>query len=195
VQKAIGDGIFDGGVAMEGLMKQINADEVSSSQFFGSREYLKGNWLCRFAGAKLGLYGNSGEEAIYLGYFVDANHQPLDASKNSYTMEFPKGQLPDARAFWSVTMYDGKSQLLVANPLKHYLLNSTMLKFFKYGADGSLTFYLQKDSPGAAKTTNWLPAPGPFYAILRIYMPAPEVLNGTWKKPLLQPPPISAKGD
>jgi hypothetical protein len=46
---------------------------------------------------------------------------------------------------------------------------------------------LTKDS-GAAKEPNWLPAPdGPFYAILRIYIPAPEVVNGTWKKPPLQP--------
>jgi hypothetical protein len=59
-----------------------------------------------------------------------------------------------------------------------------MLKSFKYGNDGSLTIDVQKDSPGVAKDANWLPAPdGPFYAILRIYMPAPEVVNGTWKKP------------
>jgi hypothetical protein len=69
-------------------------------------------------------------------------------------------------------------------------LNSTMLNTFKYGTDGSLTFYVQKASPGMAKNSNWLPAPdGPFYAILRIYMPAPEVLNGTWKKPLMQATP------
>ena len=84
-------------------------------------------------------------------------------------------------------MYDGKSQLLVANPLKRYLLNSNMLKSFKYGTDDSLSFYVQKAAPGVGKDTNWLPAPdGPFYAILRIYLPAPEVLNGTWKKPLMQ---------
>jgi hypothetical protein len=72
-------------------------------------------------------------------------------------------------------MYDAKTQLLVANPLKRYLLNSTMLKTFKYGADGPLTFYVQKTSPGAAKSSNWLPAPdGPFYAILRLYTPAPR---------------------
>ncbi len=196
VQKAISDGISDAGIEMQGLMKRINADEVSSSDFFGTREFLKGNWLYRFAGAKLGLYGNSGEEAIYIGYFVDANRQPLDASKNNYAMQFPKGHLPPARAFWSVTMYDGKSQLLVANPLKRYLLNSTMLKTFQYGADGSLTFYLQRTSPGASKSTNWLPAPdGPFYAVLRIYMPTPEVVNGIWKKPLLQPTAINPKGE
>jgi hypothetical protein len=189
-QKAVTDGIADAGTDMDALMKRVNADEVSSSDFFGTREFLKNNYLYRYAGAKLGLYGNSGEEAIYLAYFVDGNHQPLDASKDSYTLLFPKGQLPPAKAFWSVTMYDGKTQFLVANSLKRYLLNSTMLKSFKYGSDGSLTIYVQKDSPGAPKEPNWLPAPdGPFYAILRVYMPAPEVVNGTWKKPPMQPVP------
>jgi hypothetical protein len=187
-QKAVTDGIADAGKDLDALMKQINADQVASSDLFGTREFLKGNYLYRYAGAKLGLYGNSGEEAIYLAYFVDATHQPLDASKTAYTMMFPKGQLPPAKAFWSITMYDGKTQFLVANTLKRYLLNSTMLKSFKYGSDGSLTIYVQKSSPGAAKEANWLPAPdGPFYAILRIYMPAPEVVNGTWKKPQMQP--------
>ena len=65
-----------------------------------------------------------------------------------------------------------------------------MLKSFKYGADGSLTLYVQKNSPGAAEQSNWLPAPdGPFYAILRIYMPAAEVQNGTWKSPPMVPVP------
>ena len=170
------------------MMKRINAEEVSSSDMFGTREFLKNNYLYRYVGAKLGLYGNSGDEAIYLAYFVDANHQPLDSAKTNYTLLFPKGQLPPAKAFWSLTMYDGKSQFLVANPIKRYLLNSTMLKSFKYGGDGSLTLYVQKDSPGAARESNWLPAPdGPFYAILRIYMPTPEVINGTWKKPPMLP--------
>jgi len=187
LQKAVNDGIADVGNDMNGLMKQINADEISSSDFFGTRAFQKGNYLYRYAGAKLGLYGNSGDEAVYLAYFVDASHTPLDASKNNYELRFEKGQFPPARAFWSLTMYDGKSQLLVANPLKRYLLNSTMLDSFKYGDDGSLTFYVQKTSPGAAREPNWLPAPdGPFYAILRTYMPAPEVINGTWKKPPMQ---------
>jgi len=187
-QKAVIDGIADAGADLDGLMKRINADEVSSSEMFGTREFLKNNYLYRYAAAKLGLYGNSVEEAIYLPYFVDANHQPLDASKAGYTMVFPKGQLPPARAFWSVTMYDGKTQFLVANPLNRYLLNSTMQKSFTYGADGSLTLYLQKNSPGADKESNWLPAPdGPFYAILRIYEPAPEAVKRIWKRPQLQP--------
>ena len=170
-----------------GFMKRVNAGEVTSGDIFGTREFLKNNYLYRFAGAKLGLYGNSREEALYPPYFVDAQGDKLDGAKHAYVLRFEKGQLPPAGAFWSFTMYDGPTQFLVANPLNRYLLNSTMLDSFQYGADGSLTFYVQKDSPGADKEANWLPAPdGPFYCIMRIYIPQPAVFNGQWQQPPLQ---------
>jgi len=188
MQKAVTDGIADAQNDMNALMKQINADQVSSAQMFGTRSFLNGNYLYRYAGAKLGLYGNSGEEAEYFGYFVDANHQPLDASKSDYVLTFSKGKLPPAKAFWSLTMYDGKSQFLVANPIKRYLLNSTMLKTLKYGKDGSLTIHVQESAPTAVEGPNWLPAPnGPFYAVLRLYMPTSDVVTGKWQKPPMQP--------
>jgi hypothetical protein len=191
-QKAILDGIADAQKDMEGVMHKINTDEISSAQMFGTREAMNKNYLYRYAGAKLGLYGNSGAEAIYLGYFVDASAKPLNASSTNYTLHFDKGKLPDAKAFWSLTMYDGKSQLLVANPLKRYLLNSTMLKSFKFEKDGGLTLYIQKQSPGTALQANWLPAPdGPFYGILRVYMPGKDIQDATWKKPSMQP--VAAK--
>ena len=187
VKKAMEDGIADAWVDLAALQKRMDADEVSTADLFGTRQFLRDNYLYRFAGAKLGLYGNSAAEAVYLPYFTGADKKPCDASKSAYTLRFPEGQLPPAGAFWSLTMYDGRSQLLVANPLERYLLNSTMLQSFRFGSDGSLTFYLQKDSPGADKQGNWLPAPnGPFYAILRIYMPKPEVGNGIWRKPPLR---------
>ena len=86
-------------------------------------------------------------------------HQPLDASKSSYELHFAKDQLPPNNAFWSLTMYDGKSQLLVANPLKRYLLNSTNLSSYEYGKDGSLTLYVSRNKPATVKESNWLPAP------------------------------------
>lgn len=188
LQKAIKDGIAD--VWQQDFaasMKRINAGELGSADLFGTREFLKNNYLYRFLGAKLGIYGNSREEAVYPPYFIDADRNKLDASKHRYVLRFEKGQLPPAGAFWSITMYDGQTQLLVANPLKRYLLSSTMLDSFKFGEDGSLTLYVQKDSPGADKESNWLPAPdGPFYSIMRIYMPKPKVLNGTWKQPLMR---------
>jgi len=170
------------------MMKKINAETVSSGDMFGTRDFLNGNYLYRYIGAKLGLYGNSKQDALYLAYFVDANHQPLDASKSSYELHFAKGDLPPTKAFWSLTMYDGNTQLLVANPLKRYLLNSTTLKSYKYGTDGSLTMYVSHSDPGPAKVANWLPAPeGPFYVIFRVYLPDETVLDGSWKKPQMQP--------
>jgi hypothetical protein len=169
------------------MMKRINGGELGSADLFGTREFLKNNYPYRFLGAKLGIYGNSREEAIYPPYFVDAEGNKPDASKYNYTLRFEKEQLPPAGAFWSLTMYDGKSQLLVANPLKRYLVNSPMLKSFKLAADGSLTIYLQKESPGEDMESNWLPAPdGPFYCIMRIYLPKPAVFNGEWKQPKMQ---------
>jgi hypothetical protein len=190
-QQAINDGIADVKTDADVVMQKVNTDQVMSSDFFGTRDYLKNNYLYRYLGAKLGLYGNSAADAIYFAYFVDADHHPLDASKNNYELHFAKGGIPENHAFWSLTMYDGKTQLLVTNPLKRYLLNSTTLKSYKYAPDGSLTFYIQKNSPGKDKESNWLPAPdGPFYAIYRVYMPGQAVLNGTWKKPQMQPVPL-----
>jgi hypothetical protein len=190
IQQAINDGIKDSQADLDTVMKKINTDAVSSGDMFGARDFLKDNYLYRYAGAKLGLYGNSKQDAIYFGYFVDAGQQPLDASKSSYELHFAKDGLPPTRAFWSLTMYDGKTQLLVANPLKRYLLNSTTLKSYTYGADGGLTLYISHASPGPAKQPNWLPAPdGPFYTVFRVYLPGDTVLNGAWKKPQLQPTP------
>ena len=92
--------------------------------------------------------------------------------------------LPPVKAFWSLTMYDGKTQLLVENPLDRYLLNSSMQDQFLWQDDGSLVLYIGKDSPGEALESNWLPAPdGPFYMTLRLYGPEPEALDGTWTPP------------
>ncbi len=83
-------------------------------------------------------------------------------------------------------MYDGKTQLLVDNPLDRYLLNSSMLEQFAFHEDGSLTLHIQRDNPGPDKESNWLPAPdGPFYSVLRLYGPEEEVLAGQWQHPPL----------
>jgi hypothetical protein len=188
IQQAIKDGIKDSDADFAAVMKRVNADQVQSSDFFGTREFLKDNYLYRFVGAKIGLYGNTGSDALYFGYFVDTNHQPLDASRLSYELHFAKGDLPPTKAFWSLTMYDGKTQHLVENPLKRYLLNSTVLESYKYGSDGSLTMYVGHRNPGATKQANWLPAPdGPFYAVFRVYLPGDSVITGSWKKPQMRP--------
>ena len=181
-----GERKIDEAVAKAG--KAINGWRVSS--FFGDSAFFNGDWLKRAAGAKAGIYGNDAVEAMYPLTRVDGDGQTLDGSKHSYTLTFPPGQLPPVNAFWSLTMYDGKTQLLIENPINRYLINSPMLPAMKTNADGSLTLYIQHKSPGADKEANWLPAPnGPIYLVMRLYWPKttpPSILpvgEGTWQPP------------
>jgi hypothetical protein len=168
--------------------KAINGWRVSS--LFGDGTFFNGDWLKRAAGAKGGIYGNDAAEAMYPARRTDSDGQTLDGSQHNYTLTFPSGQQPPVNAFWSLTMYDGKTQLLIENPINRYLINSPMLATMKTNADGSLTFYIQNKSPGADKESNWLPAPnGPIYLVLRLYWPKAEppsilpVGEGTWQPP------------
>jgi hypothetical protein len=169
-------------------MKNINGWKVGS--LFGDRAFFNGDWLKRAAAAKGGIYGNNAAEAMYPLTTTLANGEVLDGSKHNYSLTFPAGQFPPVNAFWSVTMYDGKTQLLIKNPINRYLVNSPMVPAMKKNADGSLTLYIQKDSPGADKESNWLPAPnGTIYLVMRLYWPStqpPSILppgEGTWRPP------------
>jgi hypothetical protein len=181
-------GIEDGTATFLSFQKtHIDTHQLTSADFFGTRTHLKNNYLYRFSGARLGIYGNSGEEAEYVGAFVDAQGRPLDASRHNYVLRFAKGQLPPTDAFWSLTMYSGKDQFLVANPLKRYLINSGMKSQLKTDPDGAVALYVQAQSPGRDKESNWLPAPnGSFYTVLRMYQPTQEILSGKWQAPRIQ---------
>ncbi len=165
--------------------KDKNGWRVGSA--FGNRAFYKGDWALRAAAATAGIYGNDAVEALYPMLATDSEGNRPDASTNRYTLTFPAGQLPPANAFWSVTMYDGKTQLLVANPIDRYLINSPMLPNLKKNPDGSLTIYIQKDSPGTDKEANWLPGPnGPIYVVMRLYWPKQEALDGKWQPPAVE---------
>lgn len=194
IQEAIREGVKDGFANMEAFIAKANTDPLGSSKIFGTRAFLeksaKNNYnfndiyLIRAVAAHLGIYGNSALEAIYPTFLVDADGRPMDASKNNYTLTFEAGSLPPVNAFWSLTMYDGKSQLLVENEKDRYLLNASMVDDFVKNDDGSLTIYVQKDAPKKELEPNWLPAPnGPFYTVLRLYGPKDEILSGEWKTP------------
>ncbi len=159
----------------------------------GSAEDYQQDWLRRALVAKAGLYALNAEEATYPISRALSNGAALDTGKHRYRLTFPAGQLPPARAFWSVTLYDAQSQYLVKNPIDRYLINSPMLPALKRNDDGSITLYIQHDSPGAALQSNWLPGPdGPIYLVLRLYWPRlepPSIFplgHGSWQPPALQ---------
>jgi len=117
-----------------GIGKTINGWGIYTA--FGDRAFFNGNWLLRAAGAKIGIYANDAAEAMYPKRRHDADGELLDGSKHNYTLTFPAGGLP------------------IENPINRYLINSPMLPDMKKNEDGSLTLYIQKDSPGADKEAN-----------------------------------------
>lgn len=185
VKKAFEEGMKDAWIEFAELKSRVEKGEVTSGDIFGTREYLKNNYMYRMLAAALGIYGNTKEEAMYPAYYVDGNGQPLNGV-NKYKLNFAPALLPPVNSFWSITMYDQPASLLVDNPINRYLLNSTMLSQFKKDDNGEITFYLQNESPGKDNESNWLPAPkGPFSMIMRLYWPKEEALNGKWSAPPL----------
>jgi hypothetical protein len=183
MKTAMEQGMADAWADLGTLKKQIDAGTVTSGDMFGTREYLKNDYLYRMAAAVLGIYGNSKQEAMYPVYAIDTEGQKLDGA-NRYTVHFAADKMPPVHAFWSLTMYDLPASLLVANPINRYLLNKPMLPQFVKDSDGGYTFYVQNESPGKDKEPNWLPAPkGPFFIAMRLYWPKDEALDGTWKHP------------
>lgn len=196
-REALEKGVKAGLAEIEVFVEKNSSDPLISGKVFGTRSSLLESAgknfgleridMLRSVGAHTGLYGNSAAEALYPPYFADADGQSLDASTGSYTLTFGPDDLPPVKSFWSVTMYDGKSQLFVANPLERYLVNSTMLDQFQREADGSLVLYVAKESPGPGLESNWLPAPdGPFYLVMRLYGPEEAALSGDWTPPKVE---------
>lgn len=186
MKKAMEQGIADAWEDFGRTRDQLNEGKITSGDLFGTRSEMKNNFLYRMTGAVLGIYANSKQEAMYPVYGVDSNGQKLSGA-NNYTLHFAVGELPPVHAFWSLTLYKMPESLLVANPINRNLINSPMLPQLKKDADGSLTLYIQNESPDKDKEANWLPAPkGPFVMYMRLYWPKDEALDGKWTSPPLK---------
>ncbi len=193
-QEAMKTGREAGFTDIETFIAEHSGDPLASGKLFGTRRFLEqsaaANYkrddidILRSVAAQMGIYGNSAVEAVYPTFLADADGTPLDGSAQSYTMTFAEGQLPPVQAFWSLTMYDGATQLFIDNAIDRYLINSTMMDDLRLDDDGSLTLLIQKDPPGKGWDSNWLPAPdGPFYMVMRLYGPEEEALDGSWSPP------------
>jgi hypothetical protein len=142
------------------------------------------DYLFRAAVAQFGLGANIGQEAFYPSTFTDSEGKPLSGN-NSYLIHFEPGQTPPTDGFWSVSMYNDKN-LFIENPINRYSIGQ-YTEGLKNNTDGSLDIYIQNASPGADKESNWLPSPaGSFNMVMRLYLPQPQALNGTWQLPLVE---------
>ena len=139
------------------------------------------DYLNRTGTAKSNMYDNKPDETKYIYRDVDSAGAQLHG-KNSYTVTFPKGQLPPVKGFWSMTLYN-EHHLFTPNPLNRYSLG-TKSKSLQYNPDGSLTLYFSAKSPGKNKETNWVPAPnGTFSLYIRAYWSEKAILDGSWMPP------------
>ncbi len=186
---AIRTGVEDARARIEAKISdfghQVNGWNLA--EIFGDRDWYGGDFLLRAAGAMMGWGGNDASEAVYPICRQDGGGQPLHGD---HRYRITLASLPPARAFWSLTMYDtrydGTAGYLVDNPIDRYLINSTTEGLI-LDQDGSLTLHIQHGEPGTEEgRANWLPAPaGPFYVIMRLYLPEESALDGSW-----EPPPV-----
>jgi hypothetical protein len=133
--------------------------------------------------AFIGLGAGLPQDAIYPSTKVDAKGKQLTGA-HRYAIHFAKGQTPPVNAFWSLTMYD-TDQHFIKNPIKRYAIGDR--NKLTFNADGSLDIYIQQESPGSEKESNWLPAPKrDFNLVMRLYWPKKEMLDGTWKMPRVE---------
>ena len=158
------------GVANEGWRTNYTAVGTYGADYFA-----------RAGVAFAGLGANTIEDAVYPTAITDAAGKPF-SSDNRYILHFDKAQIPPVRGFWSLTMYNEK-QAFAANPIDRYAIGDR--DKLSFNADGTLDIYIQRDSPGKEKESNWLPAPasGPFTMNMRLYWPKSEVLDGSWAPP------------
>ncbi len=185
VQRALGRAVP---VALENMKRKIPtmARVVNGWQMNTDTMGVYGNYyLKRSIVAMIGLGANLPEDAVYPMNIGDAEGKPLDGA-NQYVMHFAKNEIPPAKAFWSVTLYD-KDGFPSANKINRYAIGDR--DALKFNADGSLDLYFQHESPGAEKESNWLPTPADaFNLTMRLYSPKTQVLDGTWA-----PPPVKRR--
>ena len=177
-------------VAFDRIMLQFklskHVEHINGWNFFTKTGLYGTDYLNRAFITAIGLGANRMQDAVYPTSLKDAEDRDYDGSYR-YVIRFPKGELPPAHGFWSLTMYDA-DYFFVANPIDRYSISPRQP--LKANPDGSVDLFIQKDSPGAAKESNWLPAPaGKFLLMMRLYWPdegKPSILNGTWTPPAVK---------
>ena len=166
------------------LGKQVNNWNIPPRTY--GRAGLNDDFLLRASLQCLGgIVANEPEEAVYYNTTKDGAGQSFDGTKH-YTMHFVPGQSPKVEAFWSITMYD-QTFNFSANPINRYAIGDRTQGLMK-DADGGLTIYIQNDSPGDKKESNWLPSTssGAFLMVMRTYIPGPEIVEQKWAPPAVQ---------
>lgn len=184
---AIDDGARDGQARIMARLQQLSP-RINGWQYpldlRGDRNMMavsRDSYLRRAVAARYAIWGPTKEEVVYMVCETDTDGEPLDGGKHDYVLDLPEA--PPARGFWSYTVYDAKTRLLVQHPSGRYKLGDRDAGI-RRGADGSLKLHLQHESPGREHESNWLPVPKqPFQIVARLYWPKDALLDGSYLPP------------
>lgn len=191
VKRGLQRAIVDGDALLSRVAKAggsiVGATKMNNGWFYGAanwgRTAADGDFLAR-AGTQAysGITEHLIEESVKMRTFVDADGAPLSGDQR-YVIRFSKEQIPVARSFWSVTLYDDAYNLVYNDAVRYSF--GDKVPGLVYGADGSLEIYIQADRPEGAKAANWLPsAKGKnFNLFLRTYFPGPTLLDQSYVAP------------
>jgi hypothetical protein len=153
----------------------------------GGRDRLTGSpaaYLARAVAAKYAIWGPGAEEVVYMVAEVDADGQRLDGANAAYEITFDAE--PPVSGFWSYTIYDAATRLLVPHPSGRYKRGDRDSDIQR-NAEGGFTLLLQNATPPSERLGDWLPTPsGPFQVVGRLYGPSTAVLDKTYAPPPLR---------
>jgi hypothetical protein len=193
--------IFDAGKLSEATVRGLRRaiDDARSMLRAASRRPLtdvRNGWMFPLALGRYGHdylmratvafggYANLPEETVYAALTGDAQGRPLTGDRD-HVLRFPAGSRPPAGAFWSLSAYRNADFSFMENPAGRYSVGDHFPDF-RTAADGSFTIRISQRPP-QDPLENWLPVgEGPFYLIMRIYEPGPEVLDGRYAPPAIE---------
>ncbi len=130
----------------------------------------------------IGPLGNPAAEALYPAVST-ADGKPMNA-QHDYVIRMTKDELPPAKAFWSLTLYDTKDGFFIPNPANKYSVGENA--GFRLDSEGGIEVHVAGERPAGVPAENWLPTSRQdedLDVILRIYVPDLERLK-TWKAPM-----------
>jgi hypothetical protein len=131
-----------------------------------------------------GPIGQPASQALYPA-IETADGKPMNAM-HDYVIRMTKKELPPAKAFWSVTLYDLKNGFFIPNERKKYSVGENA--GMKLNKDGGIEIYIAASKPEGVPEENWLPIQRKdedIDAVLRAYIPDMKKMK-TWQPPKAQ---------
>jgi hypothetical protein len=102
---------------------------------------------------------------------------------HDYVIRMAAKDMPPAKVFWSVTLYDSKNGFFIPNERKKYSVGENA--GMKLNEDGGIEIYIAASKPEGVPEENWLPIERKHEdidAVLRVYVPDMEKMK-TWQTP------------